>query len=73
MTKALHNSQRIVDFDNHIIDISVIPNNELDALILSFGKDVEVLSPTSYREKIQTIIKETYEKYFTVQIDCTVL
>lgn len=71
MTKALHNSQRIVDFDNHIIEISVIPNNELDALILSFGKDVEVLSPTSYREKIQTIIKETYEKYFAVQIDCT--
>lgn len=71
MTKALHNSQRIVDFDNHIIEISVIPNNELDALVLSFGKDVEVLSPTSYREKIQTIIKETYEKYFTVQIDCT--
>lgn len=71
MTKALHNSQRIVDFDNHIIEISVIPNNELDALVLSFGKDIEVLSPTSYREKIQTIIKKTYEKYFTVQIDCT--
>lgn len=73
MTKALHHSQRIVDFDNHIIEISVIPNNELDALILSFGKDVEVLSPTSYREKIQTIIKETYEKYCIVQIDCTSL
>lgn len=73
MTKALHNSQRIVDFDNHIIEISVIPNNELDALVLSFGKDVEVLSPTSYREKIQTIIKETYDIYFAVQIDCTSL
>lgn len=71
MTKALHQSQRIVDFDKHIIEICVIPNNELDALILSFGKDVEVLSPVSYREKIQTIIKEAYEKYFTVQIDCT--
>lgn len=64
MTKALHNSQRIVDFDNHIIEINVIPNNELDALVLSFGKDVEVLSPTSYREKILTIIKETYDIYF---------
>jgi predicted DNA-binding transcriptional regulator YafY len=73
MTKALHHSQRIVDFDNHIIGISVIPNNELDALILSFGKDVEVLSPISYREKIQTIIKEAYDKYFTMQIDCTSL
>lgn len=73
ITKALHHSQRIVDLDKHIIEICVIPNNELDALILSFGKDVEVLSPTSYREKIQKIIKETYENYFAVQIDCTTL
>lgn len=71
MTKAMHNSQKIVDVDNHIVEIRVIPNNELDALILSFGKDVEVISPISYREKIQAIIKETYEKYFTMQIGCT--
>lgn len=71
MTKALHASQRIVDIDNHIIEISVIPNNELDALILSFGKDIEVLSPASYRNKIYGLIKEAVEKYSTVQIDCT--
>lgn len=71
LTKALHHSQRIVDVDNNIVEINVIPNNELDALILSFGKDVEVLSPFSYRTKIQSIIKESYENYFTVQKDCT--
>lgn len=71
LTKALHHSQRIVDIDNNIVEINVIPNNELDALILSFGKDVEVLSPFSYRTKIQSIIKESYENYFTVQKDCT--
>lgn len=71
MTKALHHSQKIVDADNHIIEISVIPNNELDALILSFGKDVQVLYPISYRDKIKKIVKETFENYFTVQIGCT--
>ena len=70
LTKALHQSQRIVDFDDRVIEINVIPNNELEALILSFGKDVEVLSPTSYREQIQGIIRESYEKYFPVQVDC---
>ena len=71
MTKAMHHSQKIVDLDNRIVEINVIPNNELDALVLSFGKDVEVISPMSYREKIQCIIKESFEKYFTVQVDCT--
>ena len=70
-TKSLHKSQRIVDADNRIIEISVIPNNELEALILSFGKDVEVLSPESFRTRIQNVIRESYEKYFPVQVDCT--
>ena len=71
LTKALHHSQRIVDFDNRIVEINVIPNNELEALILSFGRDVEVLSPATYREQIQNVIRESYENYFPVQVDCT--
>lgn len=70
-TKPIHRSQRIVDNENRIVEISVIPNNELEALLLSFGKDVEVLSPESFRTRIQSIIREAYEKYFPVQIDCT--
>ena len=69
-TKAIHQSQRIVDVDNRIIEISVIPNYELEALILSFGKDVEVLSPESFRTQIQEVIRESYEKYFPVQTGC---
>ena len=71
LTKAIHKSQRVVDIDNRIVQISVIPNNELEALILSFGKDVEVLSPVEYRERIQGIIRESFERYYPVQIDCT--
>ncbi len=60
-TKALHPSQRIIDYGEHIIGISVIPNRELDALILSFGKDVQVLSPESYKEHFNGIVKEMYD------------
>ena len=71
MTKALHPSQRVVDVDNRIVEINVIPNNELEALILSFGRDVEVISPVEYRQQIQAVIRESYEKYTPMQIDCT--
>lgn len=71
MTKSLHPSQKIVDVDNCVIEIKVIPNNELDALILSYGKDIEVVSPNSYRTKIQGIVREMILKYAPVQIDCT--
>lgn len=70
LTKSLHPSQRVVDIENRIIEISVIPNYELEALILSFGKDVEVLAPVTYREQIQDIVLESYKNYFSVQIDC---
>lgn len=70
-TKALHQSQHILDMEKCIIEISVIPNNELEALILSFGKDVEVLTPTSLRKRIQNAIRESYEKYYPVQAHCT--
>lgn len=72
-TKAIHQSQRIVDVDKRIIEITVIPNNELEALILSFGKDVEVLSPESFRTRIQNVICESYKKYFPIQNDCTII
>ena len=71
MTKALHPSQKLVDVDNRTIEINVIPNNELEALILSFGLDVEVLSPIEYRKQIQEVIRESYEKYFPVQVERT--
>ncbi len=66
MTKALHSSQRLIDVDNRMIEINVVPNNELEALILSFGKDVEVLSPETYRKQIREVIRESYEHYLSV-------
>ena len=71
MTKALHQSQRIVDMENRIIEISVIPNRELEALILSYGKDIKVISPESFKHQIADAVLESFKNYFPVQIDCT--
>lgn len=71
MTKALHPSQHILDVDNRIIEITVIPNRELEALILSFGKDILVLSPESFRQQIADAIRASYEQYSPMHIDCT--
>lgn len=62
-TKPIHESQKIVDHGNRIIEINVIPNKELRAMILSFGNDIEVLSPLHLREQIATILKESINKY----------
>ncbi|MBR3454401.1 MAG: WYL domain-containing protein [Bacteroidaceae bacterium] len=53
-TKPLHLSQRVIFEDkNHTtISINVKITKELIALILSFGPDIEVLSPTSIRTEI---------------------
>lgn len=62
-TKPIHDSQKIIDHGNRIIEINVIPNKELRTLILSFGHDVEVLSPSHLRGQIATILKGSLNKY----------
>lgn len=71
VSKPLHGSTRFIDNENRIITIDVIPNNELMALLLSFGPDVEVLEPTHIREEFANIISDCYKKYFAVQNGCT--
>lgn len=64
-TKPLHMSQRVVaeGDDYAVISINVKVNNELEAQLLSFGSDVEVLSPTSFRARISEKIKAMDQKY----------
>lgn len=69
--KPIHGSQKIKDTDAGIITLDVIPNKELESILLSFGSDVEVLAPESLRNSIAQKIKDTYQKYYSVQIDCT--
>lgn len=64
-TKPLHLSQRIVEENDYfaVVTINVKVNKELEALILSFGSDMEVLSPDSFRERIADKIKLMNQKY----------
>lgn len=59
-TKPLHGSQKNVsdDIEGRTVTIEVIPNRELYQLLLSFGPDVEVISPISVREEMKEKIKE---------------
>lgn len=68
-TKPIHHTQK-TDNLNHTISIEVIPNKELEAIILGFGKDVEVLEPEHLRNEIIEIINESCEKYGFLKNDC---
>ncbi|TKC02638.1 helix-turn-helix transcriptional regulator [Pedobacter cryotolerans] len=54
LSKPLHHSQKKISYIDGelIISIEVIPNYELESLILSFGERVEVLTPNGFRDKI---------------------
>lgn len=70
-SKPLHHSQTVINHEECIFTIDVIPNNELDSLILSYGGDVEVISPEWYRERIKRKVSELGILYFGGQDNCT--
>lgn len=70
-SKPLHASQELKDVKQRIFTIRVIPNRELDSLILSFGGDLEVISPGWYRDRIKQKVAEVNRVYFGEQDDCT--
>ncbi|TRX66388.1 YafY family protein [Carboxylicivirga sp. M1479] len=67
LTKPLHWSQYIVEerLDGIIIAIKVVPNFELERLILGYGDSIEVLSPPSLRKQISKVIQNAFENYNT--------
>lgn len=71
VSKPLHHSQTVIDAEKGILSIEVRPTYELSQLILSFGNDVEVLEPASYRDEIIGIIAASLKKYNVLQIGCT--
>jgi len=65
LTKPLHGTQKLDKTDDSglTVQIEVVPNRELYQLILSFGEDVEVISPPEIRNTIKEKIKEMNNKY----------
>ena len=64
-TKPIHLSQRIIEEAEGyaIISINVKINNELESLILSFGDDMEVIAPVSFRNRIAEKIQAMNQQY----------
>lgn len=64
ITKPIHPSQKIKNTEQGLeVTISVVPNYELEKLILSFGETVKVLSPKSFKDNIYERIKKTRDLY----------
>ena len=63
LSKPLHHSQKIKDKEQGIIEITVIPNRELEAQLLWFGDDVEVLQPSGLRQQIAEKIAKMHDLY----------
>lgn len=58
-----HQSQKKVKGKENIFEFQLIPNVELESIILSFGPDVEVLEPESLRTHIASRISEATKNY----------
>lgn len=54
-TKPLHGSQRKIEDseDGFIFSIEVIPNYELEQLLLSYGEAITIIGPPDFREKMK--------------------
>jgi predicted DNA-binding transcriptional regulator YafY len=64
-TKPIHGSQKRVSQDDQglVLSLMVIPNFELEQLILSHGEKMQVLSPEGFREKIKRRLDESLKQY----------
>lgn len=65
LSKPIHESQKNNRKDEGIIELDVKINKELRQVILSFGKDVEVLAPDCLRLQIAKEVLEMQKKYFS--------
>jgi predicted DNA-binding transcriptional regulator YafY len=64
ITKPLHPSQKHKTLPEGLeVEIKVIPNIELERLILSYGEDVTVLSPTSIQVQIESRLQKATLNY----------
>lgn len=66
LSKPIHKTQRIAEKRSDgsaVITIQVVPNYELEQLLLPYVDHIEILSPKSFRDKIKARIKNNFEKY----------
>ena len=59
-TKPLHGSQKTISetTDGYSFSIEVIPNYELEQLLLSFGEAIKILAPPEFKQKMKERVVE---------------
>lgn len=71
MTKPLHGSQKVSGENEDgsvLFTLNLIPNLELERLLLGFGSHLEVVSPRLLRSKIAKHISEANKIYEKIQV-----
>ena len=65
LTKPLHPSQKLIEehSDGSIITLNLVPNYELEQLLLSFGEKIKVLEPELLQIRIQKRLKDAIALY----------
>ena len=65
LTQPWHLSQKILDREGEWTRISfqLVPNAELEQLLLSMGPAVRVLKPATFRARIKGLLEEALERY----------
>lgn len=64
ITKPIHPSQKHTNDTTGLeVKIKVIPNFELERLILSFGEQVKVISPSDFKERLSNRIVSASHQY----------
>jgi predicted DNA-binding transcriptional regulator YafY len=66
LTKPLHPTQRLIrqnDDGTIIVHLFVIPNYEMERLLLGFGCGIEVLKPENLRNRMKKNLQMALEKY----------
>ncbi len=64
-TKPLHGSQRTKQLDSGelLVKLNLIPNYELETLILNFGEKVKVIHPEHLKTKIKERLNVAFKQY----------
>lgn len=66
ITKPLHPSQRLIkENEDHsiIIHLFILPNYEMERLLLGFGDSIEILRPEGLRNRMKKILQRAISRY----------
>lgn len=64
-TKPIHGSQKVKEVGEQftIVTLDLIPNYELESLILSYGEGIELIKPIALRDKLRLRLEKMYNHY----------